>query len=137
MNIRRCLLVLLLTAVCHASVAQPDISGTWAGSLAAAPNTTLEVHFALTRNADGGYSAVLSSPTPNAIPSTPATSTRFADNRLVITVDALSGRYEGTFENGRFSGNWYQQGASIPLDLAPFTERTLSAEAKDALRGSW
>lgn len=136
MNIRRFLLALVLTAAAGVSVAQPDISGTWAGTLAAAPNTTLEVHFVLTRTPDG-YSAVLSSPTPNAIPSTPATSTRFADNRLAIAVDALSGRYEGTYQDGRFTGNWYQQGREIPLDLAPYTERELSAEAKDALRGSW
>lgn len=137
MNIRRFLLALVLTAAAGASIAQPDISGTWAGTLAAGPSTTLEVHFAVTRAPDGGYSAVLSSPTPNAIPSTPATNTRFADNQLVITVDGLSGRYEGTYENGRFSGNWYQQGAALPLDLAPYAERELSAEAQDALRGSW
>src|SRR5690606_36021298 len=122
----RYLLALVSIAAAQASLAQPDISGIWTGTLAAAPNTTLEVHFALTRAPDGSYSAVLSSPTPNAIPSTPATSARFADNRLVITVDRLSGRYEGTYENGRFSGNWYQQGTSIPLALAPLAERTLS-----------
>ena len=64
--------------------AQTDIAGTWTGMLAAAPGATLEVHFVLTRAGDG-YTAVLKSPTPGAIPETPATSVSFADNRLVLT----------------------------------------------------
>jgi hypothetical protein len=124
-------------AAAGTSVAQQDISGTWVGMLPAGPGTTLEVHFVLTRAPDGGYSAVLKSPTPNAIPETPATSTSFTENRLVLAVDALSGRYEGTFANGRITGNWHQQGTAIPLDLEPYAERELSTEAKDALRGSW
>ena len=116
--------------------AQTDIAGTWTGMLAAAPGATLEVHFVLTRAGDG-YTAVLKSPTQGAIPETPATSVSFADNRLVIAVDSLAGRYEGTLADGKFAGNWSQQGTAIPLELAPFAERVMSAEAKAALLGSW
>ena len=117
------------------ALAQTDIAGTWAGMLAA-PGVTIEIHFVLTRAGDG-YTAVLKSPTPGAIPETAASSVSFADNRLVLSVDSLSGRYEGTFADGKFTGNWSQQGTAIPLELAPFVERVLSAEAKAVLRGSW
>ena len=90
----------------------------------------------LTRAGDG-YSAVLKSPTQGAIPETPASSVSFTDNRLVLAVDSLSGRYEGTFANGRFTGNWSQQGTAIPLELAPFVERVMADADKAALRGSW
>src|SRR5690606_29032566 len=85
---------------------------------------------------DGSASAVLSSPTPNTFDSITATNVRFADNRLIVTVSDAE-RYEGTYADGRFSGNWYQQGTPLPLDLVPFSERKLSAEVQDALRGSW
>jgi len=117
-------------------LAQTDISGTWSGMLQAGPGTTLEIHFVLTRAGDG-YTAVLKSPTTGAIPETPASSVSFADNRLVLAVDSLSGRYEGTLANGKFTGNWNQQGTAIPLELAPFAERVMSAADKAALRGSW
>jgi hypothetical protein len=131
------LLISALSIVAGTPVlAQTDIAGTWTGMLAAAPGATLEVHFVLTRAGDG-YTAVLKSPTQGAIPETPASSVTFADNRLVIAVDSLSGRYEGTLADGKFTGNWSQQGTAIPLELAPFAERVLSAEAKAALLGSW
>ena len=137
MNIRRMLLTLLLLAAAGRALAQTDISGTWAGDLPVGPDTTLEIHFVLTRAADGSYAATLSSPDPGGIQDMPADSASFENGTLVMTVDALSGRYEGVYSDGGFTGNWQQQGTAIPLNLAPYTERELSAEAKDALRGSW
>ncbi len=116
--------------------AQTDIAGTWSGMLQAAPGATLEVHFVLTRAGDG-YTAVLKSPTQGAIPETPASAVSFADNRLVISVDSLAGRYEGTLADGKFAGSWSQQGTAIPLELAPFAERVLADADKATLRGSW
>ena len=132
----RILLAALSIAAGAPVLAQTDIAGTWSGNLPAGPGTTLEIHFVITRAGDG-YSAVLKSPTAGAIPETPATSVSFADNRLVLAVDSLSGRYEGSLENGKFAGNWVQQGTAIPLELAPFVERVLSAEARATLQGSW
>lgn len=137
MNIRRFLFAVILMTAAGTSFAQEDVSGTWVGMLPAGPGTTLEIHFVVTRAPDGGYSTVLTSPNTAAIQNMPATSTTFADNRLVVTVDPLSGRYEGTYENGGFTGNWHQQGTAIPLALERFAERVLSDEAKSALRGSW
>jgi hypothetical protein len=132
----RILLLALSIAAGTSALAQTDISGTWAGKLPAGPGQTLDIHFVLTRAGDG-YSAILKSPTAGAIPETPATSTSFADNRLVMTVDSLAGRYEGVLENGKFTGNWHQQGTALPLELVPYVEAVLSAEAKAALQGSW
>jgi len=132
----RVLLAALAMAMSAPVLAQTDIAGTWSGMLQVAPGTTLEVHFVLTRAGDG-YTAVLKSPTPGAIPETPATSVSFADNRLVLAVDSLTGRYEGTLADGKFTGNWSQQGTAIPLELAPFAERVMSDADKAALRGSW
>jgi hypothetical protein len=118
-------------------LAQEDISGVWSGMLPVGPDATLEIHFVFTRTADGGYSAMLTSPNPDGVQDVPATSTSFDGQRLELAVDALAGRYEGTLADGSFSGNWIQQGTEIPLSLAPYVERSLSDAAKAALRGSW
>ncbi|MGW8369285.1 MAG: hypothetical protein ACWGPN_11480 [Gammaproteobacteria bacterium] len=132
----RLLLATCTIAMTFTTQAQDDISGTWSGRLDAAPDTSIEIHFILAR-ADDGYSTVLTSPDPNGIKDVPATSTSFEDGLLTIEVGELSGRYEGTYEDGQFSGNWQQQGAEIPLVLAPYVERVLTEESKNMLRGSW
>jgi len=137
MKLFRSTLAALLIATTGQILAQDDISGTWAGMLPVGPEATLEIHFVLTRAADGSYSAVLTSPNPDAIQDAPANSTRFADGHLELAVDSLAGRYEGDLANGRFTGNWIQQGTAIPLELAPYVERVLSDEASAILRGSW
>lgn len=116
--------------------AQPDITGTWAGGLPVGPDTELEIHFVLTRDADG-YSTVLTSPDQGGIQDMAATSTSFDGEQLVIAVDDLAGRYEGNFTDGVFQGNWHQQGEALPLSLVPWVQRDLSEADKDMLRGSW
>jgi len=133
----RFLLAALLLAAAVPSLAQEDVSGTWSGMLPVAPGTELEIHFVLERTPDGGYSAVLTSPNPDGIQNVPATSASFEDNRLVVAVDPLAGRYEGVFENGGFTGSWQQQGTELALNLVPYVESELSDAAKAALRGSW
>jgi hypothetical protein len=130
-------LACLLVGLSSLAAAQDDIAGTWSGMLPAGPDTTLEIHFVVSRDAAGGYSTVLTSPNPGGIQDLPATSTSFSDGQLVIAVDDLAGRYEGTVANGRISGEWFQQGSGIPLELVPYVESVLSAAAKDQLRGSW
>lgn len=136
MNKFRALLAALLITPAVPGIAQQDIAGTWSGMLPAGPGTTVEIHFVVTSDGEG-YSTVLTSPNPGGIQDLPATSTSFEDGVLVLTVDDLAGRYEGAFENGAFSGNWYQQGQAIPLDLVPYVEAELAGAAMDQLRGSW
>ena len=136
MKTLRVLMTSLLLVVAGQGAAQTDISGTWSGDLAAGPGTTIEIHFDISRDGDG-YSTTLTSPDQSAIQNLPATSTSFDGSRLVMVVDALSGRYEGTLQDGVFSGSWHQLDTAIPLDLAPFVERVLTEADKDMLRGSW
>lgn len=133
----RTLCLLLLAAWLATAVAQQDITGTWEGELAIAPGTTLAVHFVLTRDADGSYSAVVTSPNPDGIQNVAASSTRFEQNRLTLAVDELAGSYEGVLADGVIAGEWIQESGRIPLELRPYQERTLSQEAIETLLGQW
>ena len=137
MKYLRMVLAVLLMIQAIPGSAQEDISGTWAGNLAVGPDTSLEILFVLTRQDDGSYTGVVTSTDPEGIQDMPATSVSFEGNQLMLSVEALSGRYEGTFADGGFSGNWVQPGGSIPLELAPYVEPTLSEADKHLLRGSW
>jgi hypothetical protein len=129
--------LILLAAAFGASAQPQDISGTWAGALSVAPDASLDIHFVLSRSTDGGYSAVVTSPDTGAIKDVPASSVGFESGRLTLTVDALNGAYEGTFENGGFTGEWRQEGQALPLRLEPYAAPVLSQAAQDLLSGSW
>lgn len=137
MNKLRALAFALAALVATAISAQEDLSGTWAGTLAVAPGSELEIHFVLTRGDGGAYSAVLTSPDTGGIKDVPASEVSFADGRLALTVDALSGAYEGTLANGVIEGQWQQEGQTFPLSLTPYTRPVLSQEDKDFLTGEW
>jgi len=126
-----------LAALSSGVVAQEDISGTWAGTLAVGPGTELEIHFVLTPAAGGGYSAVVTSPDPGGVQNMPASRVTFESNRLSLDVEALSGAYEGTLADGTITGEWRQEGTSIPLALVPYEAPVLSQAAIDALAGEW
>ena len=131
------LMLILLSGAAGPALAQEDISGTWSGKLPVSPDQTLEIHFVLTRAADGSYSAVLTSPDQGGIQDIAATSASFDGNRLMLSVDALSGSYDGVLADGRITGNWSQPGSEIPLELVPYVASVLSDADKDRLRGSW
>lgn len=133
----RILFAVLLMVHATSGSAQQDISGTWAGDLAVGSDTTLEILFVLTLQPDGSYSGVVTSTDPEGIQDMPATSVSFEANQLVLAVEALRGRYEGTFADGGFSGTWIQPDGSIPLELAPYVAPVLTDADKDLLRGSW
>ncbi|MBN1238658.1 MAG: hypothetical protein JXB36_09155 [Gammaproteobacteria bacterium] len=117
--------------------AQQDVSGTWAGKLAVAPDTELDVHFVLTRTTDGAYTAMVTSPDPGGIKDVAASAVSFDGSTLSVTVDALSGAYEGTLADGRITGEWRQQGTAIPLALMPYEAPVLSQAEIDLLLGQW
>lgn len=133
---RRTVLGLLAMAAMPAW-AQEDISGIWAGDLSIGPDTTLEIHFVLSLQADGTYTAILTSPDPDGVQDMPATDVSFEANRLSLSVDALSGRYQGTLADGTISGSWTQPGGPIELNLVPYVEPVLSDADKALLRDSW
>lgn len=129
--------IALLLIVSGAARAQQDISGTWAGSLEAAPGTELEIHFVLTRGPDGAYSAVVTSPDPGGVKDVPASTVSFESSLLSLTVESLSGAYEGRFDGDTLTGEWRQQGTSIPLVLVPYEAPVLSAADIALLSGQW
>jgi hypothetical protein len=131
------LVAALMVSFAGTALAQQDISGTWAGTLAVAPDTNLEIHFVLTRGADGSYTAVVTSPDSGGIKDVAANTVSFSDNRLALTVDALSGSYDGALGNGAFEGEWRQEGTAFPLRLTPYVAPVLSQADKDALMGQW
>jgi hypothetical protein len=116
-------LACLLVGLSSLAAAQDDIAGTWSGMLPAGPDTTLEIHFVLSRDAAGGYSTVLTSPNPGGIQDLLATSTSFSDGQLVIAVDDLAGRYEGTVANGRISGECSSKAAVFRSNSCPTSSR--------------
>ncbi len=127
----------LLAACAFAASAQQDVSGTWAGELAVAPGTTLKIHFVLTRAAGGGYSAVVTSPDQGGIKDIAADEVGFDAGRLTLTVEELGGAYAGRFEDGGFTGEWRQEGTTLPLRLTPYEKAVLAEAAKQTLAGSW
>lgn len=112
-------LALSLALPWHAARAQQDVAGTWQGKLTAAPGTELTIQFIITRGADGALGAVLNSPDMGGVKNAPATDVTFTNNELKLTVASLSGSYTGTLANGAITGQWQQQGQSIPLVLGP------------------
>lgn len=133
----RTTLFALLAAFAAAAGAQQDISGTWVGTLAPAPDTNLDIHFILTGDGQGGYTAVVTSPDTGAIKDVTASSVRFEGNRLTIGVDELSGEYDGVLEDGGFNGEWRQEGTALALRLAPYEAPVLSQADIELLSGSW
>lgn len=119
------------------AIAAENITGTWQGTLAAAPGSELTIQFVITQNADGSYSVVLNSPDQGAIKDIKASSVSFDSGTLKLDVTDLSGSYEGVLKDGKFEGNWKQEGTSIPLNLKPYEKPVLSKEDMQRLAGQW
>jgi hypothetical protein len=130
-------LLVLLAVFSGVAAAQQDISGTWAGTLQVAPGQALNIHFVLTKAGDGTYSAIVTSPDTGGIKDVKASSVRFESDRLTLDVAALSGSYDGTWQDGGFTGEWRQQGTALPLRLTRYEKPVLSDAARKTLAGSW
>ncbi len=115
--------------------AQTDLAGTWQGKLAIDQNTKMTVHFILTKKADGSYAAVLNSPDTGGIKNVVAGAVKYSGGKLVIDVPSLSGSYTGIAAKGTITGEWKQQGSSIPLVLTPY--KAPSASSLKPLLGEW
>jgi hypothetical protein len=129
--------IVLCTALAAPAAAQTNVAGTWQGRLEIAPGKTMAIHFVISAESGGGYSAVVTSPDDGAIKNVRAKSAKFADNRLTIDVPELSGGYAGTLRNGILEGDWSQEGTKLPLSLKPYEKPALTKADIDALRGDW
>ncbi len=136
---KTCLRILGLLAVLVAgeAFARQELAGIWQGKLAVDAQTSLTIQFTFTKRPDGTYSAVLNSPDNGGIKNVAASAVSWDASALKVQVPSLSGAYAGTFKDGRFEGQWTQQGQALPLALGPYQKPQLSKAAIDTLSGSW
>lgn len=132
-------MMVLLSAVLLPSIAMAneDISGIWQGKLVPGPGTELTIQFVISRDADGGYAVVLTSPDQGGIKDIQANEVLYDAGNLKLDVSELNGSYEGVLKNGIIEGNWMQEGTAMPLNLNPYVKPTLSAGDKEMLLGEW
>ena len=131
------MMVLVSVLLVNNAFAGEDIVGKWEGKLVPAPGSELVVHFIITKADDGSYSVVLNSPDQGAIKNIKASSVVYDSGKLTMDVTDLSGSYEGIFKDGKFEGNWKQEGTSLPLNLSRYKKPVLSKEAQEILLGEW
>jgi hypothetical protein len=129
--------ILISVLLINNVLASEDIVGTWEGKLVPAPGSELIIHFVIDKSADGSYSVVLDSPDQGAIKNINASSVVYDSGKLKLDVADLSGSYEGVFKDGKFEGNWMQEGESLPLNLSPYEKPVLTKEDKTRLLGQW
>ncbi len=136
---RLLILLVMLTALLqiNSAMASEDISGTWQGALSPAPGSELIIQFVITKNDDGSYAVVLNSPDQGAIKDIKASSVVYDSGKLELDVVDLSGSYEGVLKDGKFEGNWKQEGTVIPLNMKPYEKPVLTKEDKAKLAGQW
>lgn len=134
------ILILLISVVSiftYNTTHAQDIAGTWQGNLVVSPGNELVVQFIIDADASGTYSVVLNAPDSAAIKNVSANEVSFSDNKLLVDVVELSGKFEGEFSEGVIKGNWNQLGQAIPLVLTPFKDGPLSDEILQAYIGRW
>jgi hypothetical protein len=129
--------ILISVLLINNVLASEDIVGTWEGKLVPAPGSELIIHFVIDKSADGSYSVVLDSPDQGAIKNINASSVVYDSGKLKLDVADLSGSYEGVLKDGKFEGNWMQEGESLPLNLSPYEKPVLTKEDKTRLLGQW
>lgn len=113
---------LLLLSTAYTSTAQ-DISGDYYGVLKPM-HLNLVIH--ITKNNEG-YEATLDSPDQGAF-GIPADSVYFKGESLVLAVDRLNARKEGSFEANSLKGTFTQNGFSITFDM--LREKSEKQEAR-------
>ncbi len=121
--------------LCTTALAQTDLAGTWQGKLAASPNEKITIQFIITKQANGSYTAVVNSPDTGGIRNVPATAVKYAGGKLIIDVASLSGSYSGTVGKGTITGEWRQEGSTMPLVLTPYKKP--EASSLKPLLGEW
>jgi hypothetical protein len=112
----RALLLIALLLAGRATLQAQNITGDWQGTLKAGPvELRLALHF--TKSADGSYAATMDSIDQGAN-GIPVSSVALKDSKLLLTVDAVHGTYEGKVnaDATQISGTW-TQGQPLPLDF--------------------
>lgn len=117
MNVRPFLVLTLLLIIAAPAVAQvePDVSGTWVGTL----NTgamNLRVVANISEGADGGLEATLDSP-DQGTSGIPVNEILLEGRALEMHLSVINARFTGTVadDGTTIEGTWSQGGASLPL----------------------
>lgn len=132
---RTAAILIFIFCLCMSAAAQIDLSGTWQGKLAISPNESITVQITISKQAGGSYTAMLDSPDSSAIKNVPASAVKISGTVLTIDVASLSGSYSGTVGKEIITGEWKQEGNSLPLVLTPYRKASL-ASLKPIL-GEW
>lgn len=106
------------------------LAGTWSGGLTAG-GATLRIVFRISRDASGGYTALLDSPDQNAR-DIPVSSVAVNDKVVRLEVAVAGASYEGTLDAAGdvIEGTWTQGGARLPLTLTLGEPPTPRSEVK-------
>ena len=110
--------VLLKTVACFFCISNlfgQGIIGTWIGELTAA-GTKLPLVFNIKQN-DGVFVTTMDSPMQGA-KDLPTEKTTFINKELIVDAKKFGISYQGTFENEKITGTFFQGGASMPLILS-------------------
>ena len=120
-----------------AVMGQSSPAGQWEGSLSPAPGVSMRMVFNIA-DENGTLSSTLDSPDQGALGIT-VDSTTFEEGHLILSLNAIGGKYMGQWVDGAIQGTWSQAGQSFPLNLVkvdPSSQGTLS-ETEQVLIGDW
>jgi hypothetical protein len=120
---------------CCSAIAQTDPAGIWQGKLDVGGGQKLLIQFNITKQPNGTFAAILNSPDSGNIKNVSANSVGFKDGKLTLKVDSLNGSYSGTLAKGVLTGEWKQEGKSIPLALTQY--KPINAQGMKRLLGEW
>lgn len=111
-------LILLTMAAPLSAQDTPDpLVGTWKGSLAVAPGTSLTIVFHFSATDEGTYGGTMDSPDQGAA-GIPLGEVTLTDGLVVATVPSAAGEYRGTLaDGGSLEGTWSQAGRQFALNL--------------------
>jgi pimeloyl-ACP methyl ester carboxylesterase len=132
-------LLCALSAAACLTAAEP-VEGDWIGTLK--PGMGVELRLIVHIKAEAGKLTGTMDSIDQGAKGIPIDSITFSDGKLVFTMNAIQGKYEGTFdaEKKRIAGTWTQAGNSNPLDLEPYVapKKTSSGAVEPSdIDGEW
>jgi hypothetical protein len=127
----------LATSARAAGPVDEALLGTWQGELNVNASTRLAVQFVVSRDDKGGSIAVLNAVGDANLQNIPVSSFSRNGDKVVIAVDEVNGRYEGTLNDKTITGKWTQSGSSFDLVLKPYVRAKIAAQIAAQLAGAW
>ena len=141
---------LFFVSIAGFSAPAPDIVGNWVGTLQV-EKAKLRVQFKIGKSPEGTLAATMDS-LDQGVRDMPVEKVTLKDNKVVLDVKFLEGRFEGAVDStgNSMSGAWLQGGQNVPLklnrgkpgadataeELSP-AELAASKKAAEKLRGEW